>query len=276
MPNIYNSDKYSSSFVNINNCATVRVSDHDVQNFRKNGRTDYLLMYVVSGKIYAKVNGREYTIGEKEAFLYHPNEPQEYAIYKKDNTVEHWVHFTGVEIDSIIKSLNFYDKHHLVMKLDTFDIEQMLSRLSREFNRKKRNYELICSGLLISVLSLMSRSMYETEPSKNTYDFVEHILGEFHSAPQNPFVIEDLAKKHNVTTNHLINSFKKSMGVTPGQYIIDFRMNKAKELLLHTDYTVFKISRLVGYANNEYFSRLFKKHVGISPLKFRKEGNKIK
>jgi len=270
MPNVFTTDKISNEFVNINNCAVVQLSNNDVYNQRPRGRTDYLLMYIVRGKLYAKHHDREYVVGEKQAFLYHPYEPQEYRIFKKDNTVEYWVHFNGVEMDKIIKALGLETTHHLIAKVDTFDIEQMLSRICREFNQKKTNYELICSGQLISALSLLSRNLAENQTPNTSNDFVDCILGEFHSAPQNEFVIEELAKEHNVTTNYLIKSFKKAMGETPMQYIINFRMKKAKELLLYSDYPVFKIARLVGYENNEYFSRLFRNHVGVSPLQYKK------
>ncbi len=276
MTNVFTTDKFSPNFVNINNCAVVHLADSDHINIREKGRSDYLLMYITKGKLYAKVNGKEYTVNQNEAFLYHPNEPQEYRFYKKDSTINYWVHFNGVEMDKIIASLGLNDMHHLKLNNDTFDIEQLFSRLCREFNSKEEFYKQICSGLIIVILSSISRGVLNRKTNNNTNNFVEHILGEFHSEPAKSFVIEDLAEEHSVTVNYLIKAFKKATGVTPAQYIIGIRIKKAKELLLYSDYSLVTISELLGYQNPSYFSRLFKKHVGISPTKFRNRATDYK
>ncbi len=58
--------------------------------------------------------------------------------------------------------------------------------------------------------------------------------------------------------------------MTPMQYIISVRMTHAQQLLSTTDYTITEISAVVGYDNPLYFSRLFKKQIGLSPTDYRK------
>ena len=67
-----------------------------------------------------------------------------------------------------------------------------------------------------------------------------------------------------------IRSFKRYMGVTPMQYVTSIRINKAKELLKNTNYSIQEISGLVGYENPLYFSRIFRKQIGCSPSGYRK------
>ena len=55
------------------------------------------------------------------------------------------------------------------------------------------------------------------------------------------------------------------------QYILALRVVNAQNLLENTDYTVAEISRIVGYEDQMYFSRLFKKQNGVSPSLFRKQ-----
>ena len=68
-----------------------------------------------------------------------------------------------------------------------------------------------------------------------------------------------------------IRCFKRYMGVTPMQYLISIRMNRAKELLRNTDYSIQEISSLVGYENPLYFSRLFQRQTGRPPSVYRRE-----
>jgi AraC-like DNA-binding protein len=63
--------------------------------------------------------------------------------------------------------------------------------------------------------------------------------------------------------------FKREAGLSPRQYQIDIRINKAKELLRHTDRSVCELADSLGFASVHYFSRLFKLKVGVSPLDWR-------
>ena len=69
--------------------------------------------------------------------------------------------------------------------------------------------------------------------------------------------------------NSLPFTFKKYTGETPLQFLIKLRLDTAKNLLKSTTCTVNEISEMIGYDNPLYFSRLFSKHVGISPQKYR-------
>ncbi len=63
--------------------------------------------------------------------------------------------------------------------------------------------------------------------------------------------------------------FKRHTGTSPQQYLINVRINKAKELLVSSTYNISKIAEIVGYYNPLYFSRVFKKHTGCSPSEYR-------
>ena len=60
-------------------------------------------------------------------------------------------------------------------------------------------------------------------------------------------------------------------GMSPEQYIIDFRLKKARDFLLLTPYTISQIAYSTGFKDPGYFCRVFKKHLGISPKNFRTE-----
>ena len=125
--------------------------------------------------------------------------------------------------------------------------------------------------MLIATLSLISRSISVAEEpaSIKRSELIEQIISEFHTSPQYPLVISKFARKYSVSTNHLIREFKKSTGKSPSQYLIDIRIKKAEELLLFSNYTSSQIAEFLGYYNYSYFSRLFKKRVGVSPNEYR-------
>lgn len=87
--------------------------------------------------------------------------------------------------------------------------------------------------------------------------------------------IEDIANAANVSKYYLIKLFRKSLNITPIQFITNKRIEKAIELLVNTDYTIKMIAEKVGFTNDNYFNKVFKKIVGIPPGEFRKNKNRM-
>ena len=81
--------------------------------------------------------------------------------------------------------------------------------------------------------------------------------------------IGEIAGQIGYSTPHLINKFKGYYGVTPKAFISQVRVSKAKELLLSTDKLSREIAYTLGFSDELYFIRFFKKHTGLTPKQFR-------
>ncbi len=81
---------------------------------------------------------------------------------------------------------------------------------------------------------------------------------------------EDLAVSANMSISHLAKVFKKETGETMTQYIAHMRCKKAANLLKKTDLPIQEISSYVGYSDNNYFVKVFKKNYAMTPTEFRK------
>ena len=73
-----------------------------------------------------------------------------------------------------------------------------------------------------------------------------------------------------MSVSWFLRNFKQITTMSPMQYILSIRMNNAVTLLETTDYNVTEISAIIGYDNPLYFSRIFRKQVGMAPSDFRK------
>jgi transcriptional regulator GlxA family with amidase domain len=82
--------------------------------------------------------------------------------------------------------------------------------------------------------------------------------------------IEELAKKCCLSTHHFERLFKKKYRVSSSRYIIRYRIEKAKEIMLYSKMSVSSISEEVGYGSIHSFSKAFKRMEGISPLEYMK------
>lgn len=81
-----------------------------------------------------------------------------------------------------------------------------------------------------------------------------------------------LARLCHLNENYLCALFKSKMGTTVGEYIQHFRIEKATVLLKNTSFSVTEIAAQVGFDDPGYFTRVFKKHTGVTPREFRKSG----
>lgn len=82
--------------------------------------------------------------------------------------------------------------------------------------------------------------------------------------------VKTLADIEHYNVNYYTEWFRKKMGSSPLEYIQNIRIEKAKELLVNTNYTILEVAQQVGYSHNSSFSRIFKSMEKISPATYRK------
>jgi two-component system response regulator YesN len=85
---------------------------------------------------------------------------------------------------------------------------------------------------------------------------------------QNNITLDDLAKTTNFNKYYICKKFKKETGTNIMNYIMEMRINKAKELLLKGDDRIYKVAQSVGFNDTSYFSLIFKKITGKTPKEF--------
>ena len=82
--------------------------------------------------------------------------------------------------------------------------------------------------------------------------------------------VSELAEACFLSQGRFSHLFKESIGVSPMRYITEQRIKRAGELLAETENSVSEIGALVGFDDQNYFSRMFRKYTGLSPLNYRK------
>jgi AraC-like DNA-binding protein len=83
--------------------------------------------------------------------------------------------------------------------------------------------------------------------------------------------IAALAEQAGYTVPHLINKFKHDYGISPKAYLSQIKIQKAKELLLMSDLLSREVADALGFRDELYFIRFFKKHTGVTPRQFRQQ-----
>ena len=137
---------------------------------------------------------------------------------------------------------------------------------------KRPYYEKISSSYLYSILGLLGRKKISyAEPELKSSNRIEDICRKMIQNYNEDVNINLLSQKLNISTSRFLHLFKECTGTSPKNYIIGIRIKKACELLENTDLSILSISEQVGIFDQNYFSRLFKRHTGISPTEYRKK-----
>ena len=131
---------------------------------------------------------------------------------------------------------------------------------------------LIRCGELVSLYTRLY--LLRLAQLRGTYhipSYISDMKESFDSRCDEQYSLDALAVKYHVNKFRLCREFSKYYNDTPLQYLNKVRIDRAKELLLHSDEKIIVIGQMVGIENTNHFIRLFKEKTGVTPLTYRKE-----
>lgn len=148
----------------------------------------------------------------------------------------------------------------------------LADQIIREFRLRHVGYANNCSGLLLQMLTLAKRRIdaeYEAGKRRQSLDLtpvIEDMKTHFDESRD----ISVYAKMCSVSVSHFTHCFTKEFGVPPIKYLFNIRIEQAKYLLAETRLPVHEVASSVGFEDPLYFSRIFKKYIGIPPGQYRR------
>lgn len=149
--------------------------------------------------------------------------------------------------------------------------EEIFLQMYRIWNEKKPGYRHECTSMLYHLLYIINRRMKkDAQPSSEVSERMRLALNFIHQNYKKENIsIETLAKTTSVSESYFRREFKRLYSVSPGQYIINLKLEYATQLLQSRLYTVSEVAEKSGFADTKYFSRLFKKRFAKSPSQYK-------
>lgn len=124
---------------------------------------------------------------------------------------------------------------------------------------------------IFHILSLYQEA-YENKAQSHDAKLAASVIEYIRANWQEELTLTSLADRFSVSSSHLSRLFKQVTGDNLSVFVIQFKLEKAAELLLaHPDRSVKEIGETLGYYSSAYFTKLFKDHYGVTPSQYRKQ-----
>jgi AraC-like DNA-binding protein len=240
----------------VSSCGHWTVNDH-ILNPRI--RSDYLIIYCVNGSGTYIEGNKEYKIKKGMLFAAFPDVAHSY--WCDEQGWELWYSHFGGDIAGKLLKWSGLDLLNPVMHFGIKkDLINTFEQLINSAVEKKVNCETETSYLLYKLL-LQIKTSKVSGGMKN--------IGMQQALDSKAENIDEMAKHAGMSKFHFIREFKKNIGITPWQYILQRKITRAKELLHNRDKTIKQIAYETGFRDPDYFSTTFRKFTGLKPGDFR-------
>jgi AraC-like DNA-binding protein len=212
------------------------------------------------------INGTGITKMEDKVYFYSPNT---FAVVRPDcshdetHDVDTEVLFIGFHFSGTDISLNngiYMDDHHR-------SVLNYLEEIKKEMAEQKKFFRLKLDLLLKELLIELERIRPYTVKKISNLSYIKKFMKENCNQQIDLKVLADLSGYSYHRFRHI---FKEKTGISPLNYIINYRVFHAKKLLLQNNLSILEISQACGFYSQSQFSAMFKRNVGITPSMYRK------
>ena len=239
---------------------------------RNVGIEERIFFYCLDGEGTICVNEKQYKLQAKQAFCIPPNQKHYYYADKDNPWSILWVHFSG-------EDTRYYplDTCRVVAFCSNDATNRMMYLFSLLFRVLEEPYSLGNFAYMAQVLALILSETYlkeQEEKSVRQNAYVSDIIRYMNNHLKENLTLDDLAEEFQLSKSYLNLIFQKYTKKAPLDLFVTLKMTEACKLLKSTNMYIYEVANAVGYKDQYYFSRMFKKVIGTSPKEF-KRGNYI-
>lgn len=217
--------------------------------------------YVLDGEGIVIANGKQYEVHKGDIYMLRQGSNHEYYAKSWEKI---WLNAAGTLIEALLMTYNL-ESHTVIRGIDISNfLREIISINEANIAQPERNSQsaLVLHRLFQFLNERLSKENIHISPEAiRLRDYIE-----YHSAEN--VTIRELANMIYRSESQTIRIFKTAFGVTPYEYLLSYRMNQAKLLLKNTNLLIKEIAFKVGFANEHYFSDIFKKKTGLTPKEF--------
>lgn len=225
----------------------------------------FIFEYILSGSGYIEVKGETFKVSANDVYIIEPGQDHTYYSDPKNPFKKIWINFYSDIFTEIFKYFDLSNKtvFHNTETLELFEEIQNLKKISNFSDDICYEVAPILFKILCVLATNNTNQISISKTAKLTKRYIDESIYSNTS-------LEDIANILNLSKAHIIREFTKNYGISPYNYLIEQKIATAKKMLILHNMNVNEISSQLGFEDSNYFSKLFKKKTGVSPLQYRK------
>lgn len=223
----------------------------------------FLFIFVKRGKMEICYKNEWFVAEKNDLVFLDCYSPHLFRSLEEDTYIE-WIHFDGRGSREYFDLL--YKKGGCVFQLDNnyWGITKQMTKILNMMKNEQVNEHasaLAIHQILCELIKISNQHQKFADVIKKAISFIEDNY-------KNDITLLDIAKYVNLSPYHFSRLFKEQTNYTPHQFLLNYRINYAKNLLYNSDLSIVEIAYRCGFNSDSHFVTTFKKHTGFSPKKY--------
>jgi AraC family transcriptional regulator len=237
-------------------------------NYRliRNSYDSFLIMYIIHGECTIVTADEQYTASSGQLIFIDCYQPHEYSSTKGWECL--WIHFDGPLAREYYNAI-ITSPGPVIYLPRPYSIEGDMKKILKIFTENQIVKEALISGYITSILTELLVSIFENTALSGNSHIIDRITSYINEHPGEDLSLNCLASIANLSPYYFARTFKKETGKTPHEYVMSSRINSAKFYLKTSSLSVEEIGLSLGFPTASSFCASFRKHLGISPLRYR-------
>ena len=242
-------------------------------------RTDkesYILFYTLRGAGLIEQDGNHVVLETGQALLLNCRTTQSYCTAPGQSCWHHyWVHLDGAGV-AAMEPLLLPDKNLTPVQLTGVRMQQLFELVLEQMELGTVD-SMVQTGLALhEMLALCAQSLFAQAEMTTNRQLILQAAETLRKNYRQELSLADLLSSAHMSKSYFLRLFRRYMGTTPYNYLVNFRITQAKELLVLTDHSISEIAQEAGCGDASNFSTRFAKATGQSPMQYRKSTLKSK
>jgi AraC-like DNA-binding protein len=241
---------------------------------RTTGTSQFILIYCIDGKGEIRLNETIHSIPSDHFFIIPAGMPHAYRSDEQNPWSIYWIHFSGLKSGNYSRvacqalPIERSKTSRINDRIDLFS--EIFRNLDRGFSIETLEYVNLCLPHLLASFTHLSqfrliKESGEKDPVVQSINFMLESLTK-------KLKLGEIAAETGLSASHYSRLFQNRTGHSPIDYFIQLKIQRACRLLDNSGWMIADVAREMGFDDQFYFSRVFRKVMGMSPGEYRKRG----
>ena len=211
-------------------------------------------------------------LSKGDAIIMFPGVWHRYRPIHKVGWSVYWVHFQGEDAQRL-QDRNFISVEEPILKVGLNDtvLDPFVHLLDLLRMEPPGFQQMLAAGTLQIIASIFG-AVHSQRVDSRIHEQIRRAKAMLEKDLASLPLMDNIAKELEMSRAHFFRVFKEHTGLTPYQYHLELKLNRARQMLRNSDLSVKQVARLLGFSSVYHFSKFFKSKTGVSPTPWRKEG----